>query len=105
MTIAGADPVTVINHDGLAVSAQSFSRQNDSIGRSDDLFPVSATDIHTAVECPFTVEWIDALTEAARYLAFDGPEVRGGVGFNPVGSRGVTGQAHGQTNHGGTGQG
>ncbi len=59
----------------------------------------------TAVKRAFPVEWINPLAKAARHLAFHRPKIGGGVRLEPVSRSGIAGEAHGQTDHGGSGQG
>ena len=99
MAIACGEPIAVVDFDHLAVSALKISVGHNTTGGRDDWMPVAASNVYTAVECAFTVEWIDALTEAAGHLAFDGPEIRGRVGANPVGGGRVPRQAHGEADH------
>ncbi len=91
--------MAVIDHDGLAVSTHALAEGHTSIRRSDDLSAVTTANIHATVECAFTVEWIDPLAKAAGDLAFDGPQVGGGVRLEPICRSGIAGQAHGQANH------
>ena len=73
VTVAGADPVSVVDHDGLAVSAHVVGKGHNAVSWGDDGMAEIAADIDTAVECSLTVEWIDALAEAASHLAFNRP--------------------------------
>jgi hypothetical protein len=96
VTVAGADAVAVVDHDRLAVSAEDVAEDNNPIGRSNNRGAITAADIHAAMECAFSVKWIDALSKAACDLAFDRPKVGSRVRLDPVGGRGVAGQAQGR---------
>ncbi len=76
VAVAGGDAVAVIHHDGLAVSALEICEGDHAIGGRDDRVAIRAADIHPAVKRAFTVEWVNALAEAGRDLAFDRPQVR-----------------------------
>src|SRR5579862_8528486 len=89
----------MVDHDCLPVSAHAVGKGHDSVGRGDDLRAVVASNIDTAVECALTVEWIDALTEAACHLAFYRPKVRSRVCFCPLGGGCVFCEAHREPHH------
>src|SRR6266567_1759852 len=93
MAVAGTNAVTMVEHDGFAVTAKEIDEGDDPVGRCNHLMSIVATDIYTAVECAFTVKRIDALPEAARYLPFDRPEVWCRIGTAPVRRGGITRQA------------
>src|SRR5579872_5883170 len=100
MAVTGADAVPVIDHDGPAVPAHGVYEGDQAIGRGDDLCAEAATDVDAAMKRAFTVKRVNAFAETAGDLAVDGPEIRGGVGLDPVSGRDVAGQAHGQADHG-----
>ena len=100
MAVARRDAVSVIHHDGLAVSAHEIGEGDYAVGGRDDWMAIVAADIYAAVKCAFTVEGIDALAEAASNLAFDRPEIGKRVGAIPIGGGGVAGHAEADA-HGG----
>src|SRR5437660_7393112 len=71
VAIPSADAMPVIEHDGLAVSAEEVAERDHGVGRSNDLMPQVAADVHAGVERAFTIERIDALAKAARNLPFN----------------------------------
>src|ERR1700730_16733098 len=95
----------MIDHDGLAVSAEEVGESDHAIGGRDDRVAVGAADIHTAVKRAFSVKWVDALTEAAGDLAFHRPEVGRGTGAGPIGGGGVASHAQADADCGCAGEG
>src|SRR5581483_3153769 len=104
MAVASADAIAMVDHDRLAIAAHGFCQGDNAIGRGDDSCAVVAADIHSAMERAFSVERIDALTEASGDLSLDRPEIGSGVSLDPVGRGGVPSQPHRQTDHGRTAQ-
>jgi hypothetical protein len=104
VAIARADAASMVHHDDLAVAAQGFGCDYDSIRGCNDLLAVRAANINPAVECAFAVKWIDALAEAARDLPFHRPDVRGRVGPDPISRRGVASEPHRKADHRRAGQ-
>src|SRR5260370_40168415 len=100
MAVAGTDAVTVVEHDDFAVAAKEVDEGDHPVRRGNHLMSILATDIHAAVECAFTVKWIDALPEAAGYLPFDRPEVWCRIGAEPVRRGGVACQAESNADRG-----
>src|ERR1700680_455803 len=66
MAVAGTNAVTMVEHDGLAITTKQVDESDDPVGRCNHLMSIAATDIYTAVEGTFTVKRINALPEAAR---------------------------------------
>src|SRR4030088_1809738 len=100
MAVAGTDAVTMVEHHGFAVTAKEVDEGDHPVRRGNHLMSIVAADIYTAVECAFTVKRIDALSEAARYLPFDRPEVWCRIGPEPVRRGGVACQAKSNADRG-----
>ena len=75
MAVARCDAVAVIDDDELSVSAHEIRKGDYAIRRSHDRVAVVAANIHPAVKRALTVERVDALAEAGRYLAIHWPKV------------------------------
>src|SRR5579871_976498 len=90
----------MVNHDRLAIAAHRFCEGHDAIGRGDDLGAIAASDIDSAMERSFTIEWIDALAETSGHLAFNRPKIWSRIRTNPVRRGRIAGQTHRQTDHG-----
>src|ERR1700683_756977 len=97
---AGGEPVAVIQHDGLAISAKEVGEDDYAVGRSNHCVAVRAANINPAMKCALSVERIDALSEASCDLAFNRPEVGRGVRPEPVRRGGVTGHAQADADRG-----
>ena len=63
VAVAGADPVTVVDHDGTAVAAHEVSKDHHAIGGRHHALTIRGCDIYSAMKCAFTVEWIDSFSE------------------------------------------
>src|SRR3984885_560410 len=100
VAVAGGDPVAVIQHDGLAISAKEVGEDDYAVGRSNHCVAVRAANINPAMKCALSVERIDALSEASCDLAFNRPEVGRGVRPEPVRRGGVTGHAQADADRG-----
>src|SRR6266480_3351668 len=57
MSVASADAVTVVNHDGTAIAAHEIRKDHYSIGGSHHALTIRRCDIHPAMKCALTVEW------------------------------------------------
>src|SRR5206468_2483562 len=83
--------VAVVEHYGAAVSIAHLRFFNDAVCRREDGLAVSAADVHTTMECTFTVERIIALAKGAHDAAFDGPKIGRRRQLHPVIECGVPG--------------
>src|SRR5579862_553399 len=93
MSVTGGDAVAVIDHDGASVSAEEVGEGDGAVGGGDDGRSDDGGNIDAGVEGAFSIKWIDTFAERAGDLAFDGPEVRSGVGADPVGGGGIFGES------------
>src|ERR1700688_261636 len=93
VAITSRNTMAMIHHDELAVSAHEISESNYAIGRCIDRVAVTAADIYPTVKRAFPVEGINPLTESGGDLPIDRPQVRSGVGPNPVGCRSIASHA------------
>src|SRR3954467_5216758 len=92
VAIPGGDSVTVVDHDGASVATEKVREGHCAICGCQYWLTDCGGNIHAGVECTFAVKWIDAFAERACDLAFNRPEVWGGIGAHPVGGRGILGQ-------------
>src|SRR5580658_10337407 len=100
VAVACGDAVAMIYHDRLAVSAQEVREGDHAIGGRDHRLAVGAANIHATVKCAFSVERVNALSEAGRDLAFNRPKVGCGVGTEPVGGGGIASEAEADADRG-----
>src|SRR6266446_10763549 len=63
VSVASADPVTVVDHDGTAVAAHEIRKAHHAVGGSHHALTIRRRDVHPAVKCAFTVKWIDPFAE------------------------------------------
>src|SRR5579863_9961923 len=63
MSVAGSDPVAVVQHNRPSIAAQEFCEQNHAVSRRDYRLPIGSRDIDTAVECTLTIERIRAFAK------------------------------------------
>src|SRR5579864_4084932 len=68
VTVAGADPVAMIDHDGLAISTHEVAERDHAVRGSNNLVTQVAADVNTAVEGALNIERVDALAKAASHL-------------------------------------
>ena len=78
------DAVTMIEDNGAAITVHEIGEQHSSVGRRDHWAPIGGRDINTAVKRPFSVKWIDALSEGTGNASLNRPQ-GGSVGsLDPV---------------------
>src|SRR5579863_5966548 len=65
VTVACADAVAMVDHNCLAVPAHRLGDSDHTVGRGNDPGAVATSDINPAMECAFTVEWINPFAKAA----------------------------------------
>ena len=63
MTITGADPMPVIHDHGPPVATEEISISDRAVGRSHYRSAIGTGDVDSAMECAFSVERINALSE------------------------------------------
>src|SRR6266550_836594 len=100
MSVASADAVTVVDHDGAAIAAHEIGKDHHAVGGSHHALTIRRCDVHPAVKCPFTVERIDSFAERSGDVAFYGPDIRSRIGSNPVRCSHIAGKAKRDASHG-----
>jgi len=73
VAVAGGDSVAVIHRDSAAIASEEVCKRYCAVGGGQNGLTYSGGNVYAGVECAFTVEWINALTECAGNLAFDRP--------------------------------
>ena len=85
--------MAVIKSNSPSISAHQVGIYYDAVGWSDHRLPVSRRNIDSTMKRSFTVERIDSLAEGSGYGTFDRPEIRSGIGSQPVRSSRIPGKS------------
>src|SRR5256885_1443168 len=67
------DAMAVIDDDRASIAVDIVSRSDSAIGGSDDRRSERSRDIHSGVECAFTVERIDPFAKRSGHNSFNRP--------------------------------
>src|SRR6266513_6256492 len=76
--------MSMIEYDRASISAHEIGKHYNTVRGGDNRLSVSRTDINSAMESAFSIKWINTLAEGASNLTFHRPQVRSGIGPNPV---------------------
>src|SRR6266568_3641399 len=87
MSVAGGGAMAVVDVDEASVAAHELGEADDAIGGGVDGGSVGNRDVDAAMECAFSIEGIDSLTEGAGEASLDGPERWSVGGAGPIGER------------------
>ena len=104
VSVTSGDTVAVIDGDEASVSAHEFGGADDTVACGVDRSAVRNGNINAAMECAFSVEGIDTLTERAGEAALDGPEGWRIGGAGPIRERSEAAIGILKTGGGGSGE-
>src|SRR5215467_14752350 len=94
MTIQGCNSISVIDDHGAAVAVHELSKTHNPISWGNNTSSDVTRNIHSTMECAFTVEWINALTKRTGNPSHDRPQRRRRCQAHPVSNAGVSHVTH-----------